>query len=314
MYKFKNLVDTIRSLKTLLILERGIFCMKSLCIKTNDSELLTYLLNELKSLELDNVYFSCKKFKFYKNIIIHYTGLDNNIFLDKICSLLSFLIIDELEENFFKKLINQNYFYFNPKEKYKILQNCFDINCIDFSEEFDKKFKCIYESFYSYLLNKKNIVLTGFINFRLQSYFKILDEIVNQAVNSFIIEKEYFEFISLLKLYINSENSKCTTVHLIYSNSNSILLDENKNIINVSDDIFKVKYLSDITFSSNDYTLNSLLNLLPKKIYIHLIDNCIDEFINTLNLIFTNRICLCNDCNICNFYKTIHFKSYSNKT
>jgi len=54
--------------------------------------------------------------------------------------------------------------------------------------------------------------------------------------------------------------------------------------------------LSDISFSSNDYTLNSLLTLLPRRIYIHIIDGIEDEFINTLKLIFDNRVCICNDC------------------
>ena len=89
----------------------------------------------------------------------------------------------------------------------------------------------------------------------------------------------------------------------IYNNENSILLDENKNVINISDEIFKAKYLSDITFSSNDYALNGLLTLLPKKIYIHLIDNCVDEFIHTLGLIFENRVDICTDCDICKIYK-----------
>ena len=63
------------------------------------------------------------------------------------------------------------------------------------------------------------------------------------------------------------------------------------------------KYVSDISFSSNDYTLNALLTLLPKKIYIHIINGTEDEFINTLKLIFDNRVYICNDCNICNAYK-----------
>jgi len=36
--------------------------------------------------------------------------------------------------------------------------------------------------------------------------------------------------------------------------------------------------------------------------YIHLID-IEDEFINTLKLIFDNRVCICKDCNICTIYK-----------
>ncbi len=54
--------------------------MKSICIKTNNSDLIQYLLNELNDLELELVYFSCRKFKHYNNIIIHYKGLDNNLF------------------------------------------------------------------------------------------------------------------------------------------------------------------------------------------------------------------------------------------
>ena len=278
--------------------------MKSLCIKTNDSNLLNYLLNELKNIDLKNICFSENEFKCYKNIIIHYSGNDEPLFLSKVSSILSFLVIDELEDTLLKILITQNYFYFDCVEKEEILDICFDIMTDDFSKLFDEKLKILHDTFYQFLSTHKSIVLNGFINFRLKSYLSLLDEIVNQAVNSYILEKEYLEFISLLKLYINSQACGCEIVHIIFSSSESILLDENKNLIVVCDDIFKAKYLSDISFSSNDYVLNSLLTLLPKKIYIHLIDGYIDEFINTLQLVFENRIHLCTDCNICKLYKS----------
>lgn len=277
--------------------------MKSLCIKTNNSALLKYLLNELKHLELENTYFSNNKFKHYQNIIIHYLGSDNSLFIKKISSILSFLVIDELEENFINTIILQNYFYFNPIERKQILNLCFEINAKDFSIIFDKKFKSLFNNFYEYISSNKSLVLKGFTNFRIKSYFEILDDIVNEAVNQFIVEKEYTEFISLLKLYISSQNSNCETVHIVYSASESILLDENKEIISISNDCFRAKYLSDITFSSNDYTLNALLTLIPKKIYIHLIDSKIDEFINTIQSVFENRTYICKDCNICKLYK-----------
>ena len=277
--------------------------MKSLCIKTNNSDLLEYLLNELKKLELEDVCFTCKQFKHYKNIIIHYRGNDNSLFLSKISSILSFLVIDELEEYFLKKILLQNYFYFDSQERNKILDLCFDINANNFSTIFDKKFNILFACFNDFLSENKSLVLSGFTNFRIKPYIEILDEIASESVNNFIIEKEYLEFISLLKLYINSQGTNCNVVHIIYSSSESILLNENKEIIMNSDDNLKAKYLSDITFSSNDYTLNSLLTLLPKKIYIHLIDNYIDEFVNTLQSIFENRVHLCTDCNICSLYK-----------
>lgn len=277
--------------------------MKSICIKTNNENLLNYLLNELDYIEIKPVVISTNKFKNYKNIIIHYSGNEIKKFIHEVSCILACLVIDELEESFIKKLILKNYFYFDFNERKHIVEKCFDIFTDDFNLYFDKKYNCLINDFESYLKNNKSIILDGFLNFRIKDYMSILEEVVDEAVNNFVIEKEYLEFISLLKMYVNSQKSTCDIVHLIYNNESSILLDKDKNIINVSDDVFKAKYLSDISFSSNDYALNSLLTLIPKKIYIHLIDNCIDEFIHTLSLIFESRVEICTDCDICKIYK-----------
>lgn len=277
--------------------------MKSICIKTNNENLLNYLLNELDYIEIKPVVISTNKFKNYKNIIIHYSGNEIKKFIHEVSCILACLVIDELEESFIKKIILKNYFYFDFNERKHIVEMCFDIFTDDFNLYFDKKYNCLINDFESYLKNNKSIILDGFLNFRIKDYMSILEEVVDEAVNNFVIEKEYLEFISLLKMYVNSQKSTCDIVHLIYTNESSILLDKDKNIINVSDDVFKAKYLSDISFSSNDYALNSLLTLIPKKIYIHLIDNCIDEFIHTLSLIFESRVEICTDCDICKIYK-----------
>lgn len=277
--------------------------MKSICIKTNNENLLDYLLNELDYIEVKPVTISKNQFKNYKNIIIHYSGNDNKKFVHEVSCILSCLVIDELEESFLKMILLKNYFYFNSTEMKHILELCYEIFSDDFNTYFDKKHNLLIDSFENYLITNKSIILTGFINFRIKNYMTILEDVVDEAVNSFVVEKEYLEFISLLKMYVNSQNSNCDVVHLIYNKNNSTLLDKDKNQINVSDDIFKAKYLSDISFSSNDYALNTLLTLVPKKIHIHLIDNCIDEFIHTISLIFENRVEICTDCSICKIYK-----------
>lgn len=277
--------------------------MKSICIKTNNESLLNYLLNELDYIEVKPVAISKNQFKNYKNIIIHYSGNDNKKFVHEVSCILSCLVIDELEESFLKMILLKNYFYFNSTEMKHILELCYEIFSDDFNTYFDKKHNLLIDSFENYLITNKSIILTGFINFRIKNYMTILEDVVDEAVNSFVVEKEYLEFISLLKMYVNSQNSNCDVVHLIYNKNNSTLLDKDKNQINVSDDIFKAKYLSDISFSSNDYALNTLLTLVPEKIYIHLIDNCIDEFIHTISLIFENRVEICTDCSICKIYK-----------
>ncbi len=282
--------------------------MKSICIKTNISGLLDYLLNEFKTINIDNICFSSNKFKNYKNVIIHYTGKDDFKFISEISSILSCLVLEKMEEKILKNLIFKNYFYFDSIERRKILDLCLDISSEDFSDYFEQKLEYLCNSFSDYLTTHKNLVLSGFVNFRLPKYFSILENIIDEAVNMYMFEKEYLEFISLLKLYINSQKPNCNTVHLIYIKDNPILLDENKNIINITDDLSRVKYLSDISFSTNDFILNTLLNLLPKEIYIHIIDNYVDEFLTTINLIFENRVKICTDCNICKLYKKVNIE------
>ena len=282
--------------------------MISLCIKTNNSDSIQYLLNELRTSTLNDVCFSQNSFRHYKNVIIHYKGNLKQEFISKISSILSFLVIDNYEEDFLKRILLCNYFYFNSVERNQILDICFDIMADGFTEIFNRKFKLLYNSFFEFLLSNKILILDGFLNFRVKDYMVLLDDIVNTATNHYIVEKEYLEFISLLKLYINSRSCETDTIHLIYSSNESILLDNNKEIIQVTGDFLNAKILSDISFSSNDYILNTLLTLLPKNIFIHLIDNYKDEFINTLELIFEKRIHICTNCDICEFYKS-HIKT-----
>ncbi len=279
--------------------------MKSICIKSNNQKAIEYLLDKLKNLQFDNLYYSCKQFKIYKNIIIHYKGKDELAFFNLISDILTYLIIDIYEEKLIKKITIGEYFYFTQSEMSNIINNTLNALCDDEESIYPRSetIKLLHNVFYEYITEHKSLVLTGFITFRIKKYIEILADQIDKSVNKFIIEREYIEFISLLKMYINTEPNNSEIVHIIYEHSKPILLDENKSIIQIETDIFNAKYLSDISFSSNDYALNTLLTLNPKKIYIHLIDNTVDEFINTLKLIFENKVIYCTDCAICNIYK-----------
>ena len=202
-------------------------------------------------------------------------------------------------------MLNYNYFYFDEYERLHICENCMEIMENEEGMQIIDREEIIEKAVFSYLQEYKSMILNGFINFRLKEYFSYLDNVIDMAVNQFIIEKEYNEFINLLRIYVDSKKTECNLLHLIYINGESILLDNNKNIVSISDNIFNAKYLSDISFSSNDFALNTLLTLLPAKIEIHLIGEE-DEFINTIKLIFENRVFICRECNICRTYRLLN--------
>ena len=56
--------------------------MSSLCIKTNNDEILKYLQNEFKDFNMLNVSFSSNEFKNYKNVIIHYKKIRKEFLYD----------------------------------------------------------------------------------------------------------------------------------------------------------------------------------------------------------------------------------------
>ena len=283
--------------------------MSSLCIKTNNEEILSYLQNEFSSFNMLNTFYSRNEFKSYKNIIIHYTGVDNELFYTKLATILSYLVIDYFENDIIKNMLSADYFYFDNTELDKILDLCNENLCDDEEFSFTNRQMLLFDAFYEYISTHHSIILTGFINFRLKEYRNLLEDLTDFSVNEFIIEREYLEFISLLKLYVNSQLPSTITVHLISFGNDILLLDENMEMIDVDKKALKAKYLSDVSFSNNDYVLNALLNLLPKKIHLHLVSASGNlDFINTLQLVFENRIEICNDCNICNLYKKLHVK------
>ena len=277
--------------------------MKSLCVKTNNAEILNYLQKSFEKTNLEETYISIKNFKHFNNIIIHYKGEEYTKFYTYISNAITKCIIKFHEEFLIYSLISSNYFYFNSSEKKKILDNT--LNLLLEYDISSSRYDFINNEIYKNIINNHSLYLQGIINFKLTNYINFLNTQIDTAVNKFLIDKEYIEFVNILRLYIKSEceNSKIDHLHLIYRDKTSILTDDNKNIICFNDNIKKSRYISDISFSSSDLALNTLLNLVPKSITIHLVDGYLDEFINTLKLIFQDKVKICEDCDICSMYK-----------
>ncbi len=304
--------------------------MISLCIKSNKNDIIDFLFSDIANIDLDNITFVKKQFSKYINLIVHYSGNNESEFYSALSNSIANCILCCYEEKIIHKLSMQNYFYFDNDDIVCIEKICnlllSDAKCVS-CESDDKFFSAInhidnpeFDSVLSEIANRKNILwckvlkyisshksmlLEGFITFRIKDYIDILNNAVDFSVSQFVINREYTEFIDLLKIYINSHQINCNLVHLVYVNNESLLLDEEKNIISLTKNNLDTKFLSDITFSSNDYALNSLLTLLPKKIIIHLI-NPEDDFINTIKSIFGDRVTICTNCNICKTYRLLN--------
>lgn len=280
--------------------------MKSICIKTNNPQIIDYLLEDLENLNLSDVYVSNSSFKIYNNVIVHYTGNNLDFFINCISSIIANAIIIFYEDKLIKNIIESEFCYFNSSEKDTIKSLTLSSNISNTANYF-YNYNCIFNSLSEYFSENKSLILNGFVAFRLKNYINSLEDMVSCCVNKFIINREYEELIDILKLYVNSRAASAMDfyeVHLIYiNNKKSLLVDNSKKIISVSSKAFKEKIVSDISFSNNDYVFNTLIDISPKKLNIHLVNSEIDDFINTLKQIFEDKISFCSDCSICEIYK-----------
>lgn len=271
--------------------------MISICLKSNNISSLKTIENYLDNTTFPEIYYSQKKFKHFYNIIIHYKGTNELAFYKVFSNILSKYIVDYYEKYFIKQQLAFDFFYFSFQDKKKIQD--ITIQSMNLESNIVKKMNILENCIIEYFSKNSSCNLDGFINFRLYNYKNFINLILEAVINDYVLQKEYAEYVTLLQEYIDLQPPQTESIHLIYSNTTKILLDNSKNIIaNTSNPQI---YLSDISFSSNDFILNSLLNLLPNKIFIHL-GTDEDNFIKFLKLIFNDRFIICHNCAICSLY------------
>ena len=65
--------------------------MKSICLKTNNEEVIKFIIKNLEK-NFEDIVISSNKFKIFKNVIVHYKGDNEKSFLIKISEWISQII------------------------------------------------------------------------------------------------------------------------------------------------------------------------------------------------------------------------------
>lgn len=167
-----------------------------------------------------------------------------------------------------------------------------------------------------YCLNRKNsmidkivqciednneININGFITFRMKELREDLESIVDKVVERYMVEKEYSEFIKLLKYFVEVQESKIDEVNLVIEQGgNYTIRDSNgKDIMS--------EFLCDLSESRisgntniDDIIISGLITNSPRKVKLHCIENCNNkELIETIKNVFTDRVEICDNCKMC---------------
>ena len=197
------------------------------------------------------------------------------------------VIIEHYREKEMLHYMNENYFFLKHDE---ILEIDLAINKILKGEQkicSDKDFYClnkvndIIENIKEFILENDYINIEGFITFRMKPLLKDIECIIDKVVEDYMIEKEYNEFIKLLKYFVDIQDCKLEEVNIIVQRNGSY-----EDFLNEITDIAEEGIIN-----IEDIIISGLITNAPKKIKIYNEEYCINkEFIQTIKSVFGERV------------------------
>lgn len=158
--------------------------MKSICIKTNNQEIINYFINTFEKLPI-NLCISNYRFKMYDNVIVHDLSQNEDEFCEIVAIVIKSAIEKFYEKEIIRKCIKQNYFYLNEMEQEYVLKISNQIMNLP-DNKIGYKNKLLKNLVKKYIIENKSIILDGFMNFRVKEYKDLLDNIVEVSVVSFL--------------------------------------------------------------------------------------------------------------------------------
>ncbi|MGZ9583427.1 sporulation protein YtxC [Paenibacillus marinisediminis] len=192
----------------------------------------------------------------------------------------------------------------DPSDVEKIEAYCIQLlNGMDDSTHHEaRKRRCmkLRKVLFHYLEEHTQLHIDGFIRFRLDSYVTELREVVAYAMDEYVLERQYQEFISLLKYFVFIQDTKIPLAHLVHKGGHEFTLLNEQWLPLESSHIMDgmVVETIDCDMEMEDMIVSTLIHVSPGHIVIH---TCEPEsqVIKTIEQIFEARVHVCGYCPSC---------------
>jgi len=219
----------------------------------------------------------------YKIVTIEFCKKEMNDFLEETYFFLQYDEIKQIKPKIQEALLSEGAIL-GPNMVYCINRK---------NKVIDKISRCIEEN--------DEINVSGFLTFRTKEINADLECIVDKVVEEYMVDKEYNEFIKLLKYFVDVQESKVSEVNiLIEKNGNYNLRDEEGTDLvgNMITELPDVKF--DSKENQEELIISALITSAPKKIIIHCAENCKNkELIGTISKVFVDKVFYCDSCHEC---------------
>ncbi|CAI3203926.1 putative sporulation protein YtxC [Clostridium neonatale] len=214
-------------------------------------------------------------------------------------------------ENYRKKemfeFLTDNYFFLKQNEILEIeneimkVLKCEDLNDKEGSVYCLNRINSIINKIQECISENQEINVDGFLTFRMRKLRKEIEEVIEKVIEIYMVEKEYNEFVKLLKYFVNIQECKIEEVNIIINEDNKYKVEDKEGR-----DLYK-DFLKELTGDEKDLEVNiedilisGLITSSPENIVIHGKENCNNkEFLETIENVFGNKVRYCDKIDEC---------------
>ena len=232
--------------------------------------------------------------------------IKNTIYL-YISNILYSVVVKEYRKKELFNYLMENYFFLKQNEAIEVEEKI--IKVLENKEKVTdekmvycvNKINTIIEKIKECLEENEVINIKGFITFRMKELREDIECIIDKIVEAYMIEKEYKEFIKLLKYFVDIQESKIDRIDIYIQDDGGYILNDG-----LGNDIFeefvKEIYECKIDTEANieDIIISGLITNAPKEVVIHNKEKATNlEFIDTIKNVFDERVTFCTGCSKC---------------
>ncbi len=204
-------------------------------------------------------------------------------------------IIKIKRDDWFRAILEENYFYEDPEEQQHIMEIIYSVLegqrkdlavLINDNGEEPKLREAVEEMFQGHM----SFSFDSFLKFRLRSYFKMLESYVEISIDEYKMEQEYQMFISTLRDFLAGREPKIDTLHLLFDEEITFF-DENFMEIKRGELMKMIdrKLLFNHPVYVDSASIAPLLSIAPRRILLYT-KNSEEPLVRTIKNIFEERV------------------------
>lgn len=208
------------------------------------------------------------------------------------------VVIRHYKENELFEFLTDTYFFLKQDEiidvEVEIMKTLLRKNKIEDENSIycENKINKIIGKIKECLEENNELNINGFITFRMRELKNDIERVIDKVVEKYMVEKEYREFIKLLKYFVDIQESKVSRIDIIIDKDGNykIVDDENNNLFDeFMNELTECKV--GVNANIEDIIISGLITNAPKKIVIHEKKYCTNkEFIDTIINVFGDRV------------------------